>query len=59
MKAKTTDRVMEGKQYRQHMMDKLSIETSEADTCIPADDNKDLYVHKLENKVEWLKSMID
>lgn len=59
MTKNTTDRVMEGNEYRQQMMDKLSIETSEADTCRPVGDNKDLYVHKLENKVERLKSMID
>ena len=60
MTTKNTDQIMEAKEYRQQMMDKLSLETSEADTCKPTDDdNKDLYVEKLESKVEQLKAMID
>ena len=58
MTQQTTDRVMEGKTYRQNMMDKLSIEAGEADTCRP-EGGKDLYVQKLEKRIESLKGHLD
>ncbi|WP_022666990.1 hypothetical protein [Desulfospira joergensenii] len=58
MTQKTTDRVIEEKVKRQNMMDKLSIEAGQADTCRP-EGRKDLYVRKLEERVESLKNILD
>jgi len=49
---------MEGKNYRQNMMEKLSIEAGEADTCKP-EGEKDLYVQKLEKHIESFKGYLD
>lgn len=58
MTTETTDRVAERKEYRQRILDKLEIETSEVETLRPEND-KDLYVRVLEGKMTGLKSMID
>lgn len=54
----TTDRVTEEKNYRQHIMDKLSIESGEVETCRP-EQGKETYADKLEARIESLKSMMD
>ncbi len=58
MTAETTDRVMEGKEYRQKILDKLDMETSNAET-LQALDDRDTYIQALEDKVEELKATLD
>lgn len=54
----TKDRIFKGRQYRQQIMDKLSVEASMAETFKPGDD-KEGYLKALEDNVDKLKSMID
>lgn len=58
MTTETKDRAFKGRQYRQQIMDKLSIETSTAETFKPGKD-KDNYLKTLEDNLDKLKSMID
>jgi len=58
MTTEKKDRVIEAKEYRQNMMDKLEVETSAAETFKPVND-KDTYIQTLEQKINKLKSMID
>jgi hypothetical protein len=58
MTAETKDRAFKGRQYRQQIMDKLSVETSTAETFKPGND-KDNYLKILDENLEKLKSMID
>lgn len=58
MTQKSRDRVTEGKNYRQNMMDKLSIESGQVENCRP-EEGKTMYVDKLEARIESLKSMLD
>lgn len=58
MTTETKDRAFKGRQYRQQIMDKLSIETSTTETFIPGND-KSHYLKILEENLEKLKSMID
>lgn len=59
MTMQTKDRIIEGKEYRQQMMDKLSLELSEAETCRTENESRELYVEKLEKKINDLKQVID
>lgn len=58
MTEKSTDRVTEGKNYRQNMMDKLSIEYGQVENCRP-EEGKSTYVDRLEARIESLKFMLD
>lgn len=58
MTKKTADLTLDRQKYHQNIMDKISIESSSVDTCRPAGE-KELYVEKLEQQVESLKSIID
>ncbi|WP_319575928.1 hypothetical protein [uncultured Desulfobacter sp.] len=58
MTQKSRDRITEGKNYRQNMMDKLSIESGQVENCRP-EEGKTMYVDKLEARIESLKSMLD
>lgn len=58
MTDKSKDRVSEGKNYRQNMMDKLSVESGQVENCRP-EEGKKMYVDKLEARIESLKSMLD
>jgi predicted nucleic acid-binding Zn-ribbon protein len=53
-----TDQIFEKQEYHQSLMDKMSIESSSADTCRPEGD-KTLYIKKLEQQVKSLKSIIE
>lgn len=52
------DRVIEGKEYRQKILDKLNIEGSTAETLIPPE-KKDEYIQKLQAQLDKIKMIID
>lgn len=58
MTEQTTDRVWEGKTYRQNIMDKISVEAGKVDTCRP-EGEKELYAEKLEKHINNFKSHLD
>ena len=58
MTNQTKDLISERQEYYQSLMDKLSIESSSAETNRP-DSDKDLYIEKLEKQVDSLKSLVD
>ncbi len=53
-----TDQIFENQEYHKSLMDKMSIESSSADTCRPEGD-KTLYIKKLEQQIKFLKSIIE
>ena len=58
MTNRTKDLISERQEYYQSLMDKLSIESSSAET-IRSDSDKDLYIEKLEKRIDSLKSLVD
>ena len=54
----TKDSAFKARQYRQQIMDKLSVETSTSETFKPGND-KSHYLKILDENLEKLKSMID
>lgn len=52
------DRVMEGKEYRQQLLDKINVESSMSYTLTP-EDSRDSYIRKLEEQIDELKGVID
>ena len=59
MNSENKDRVLEAKQYRQLILDKLSIETSNPETLFPEEENESLFVDKMDAKIKALKSIMD
>ena len=53
-----TDQIFERQEYHQSLMDKISIESSSADTCRP-EGEKTLYIEKLEQQIKSLKSIVE
>jgi predicted nucleic acid-binding Zn-ribbon protein len=58
MTIKTNDRVFEGNQYGQEIMDRMFEETSTVETFKPGI-NKDKYIQELDIKIEQLETMIN
>jgi len=58
MTQNTKDRVAKENNYRQHIIDQLSIESGQVENCRP-EQGQQMYADKLEARIESLKSMMD